>query len=260
MARSRLAWRCAGRAAGRGRGAGDADCAAAVAAQRERWHAVGPALVQPPAGPGEMLTHWPTSTPGIWLVQRVGPGDTSLTRVTPERLSRGSAGRRRARPATTNGSGRPAAAPAFTDRDLDALLAAPAGGVLYLWSPHMPLSVDGWAELTRAAASRALDGRAAPRSRRPTAGSRPRLRAGGRLPASALRVVDSVELQFRELALHAPSIAVFAGGRLVGPLLRGYRTADEYGDFFDRVLAGAAPMAHRAPSGRIFSTRRGATA
>ena len=49
-----------------------------------------------------------------------------------------------------------------------------------------------------------------------------------------------MELQFRELALHAPSIAVFADGRLVGPLLRGYRTAEEYGEFFDRVLPNSS--------------------
>jgi hypothetical protein len=215
-------------------GAPESDCAPALAAQRARWHAVGPALVQPPAGPGETLTHWPTDTFGTWLVQRVGPGETSLTRVTPERLSRI---RWSAACVASNDERerRPAAGPAFTDRDLDALLAAPGRGVIYVWSPHMPLSVDGWAELMRAAASRRLtvEPLLDPQADRGFAAAST---AGGRLPASALRVVDSVELQFRELALHAPSVAVFAGGRLVGPLLRGYRTADEYGDFFDRVL------------------------
>ena len=212
----------------------DAACAAEIAAQRRRWRAAGEPIVQPPAGPGETLTHWPTDRFGIWLVQRVGPGETSLTRVTPERLSRI---RWSAACAASDDERerRPAAGPAFTDRDLDALLAAPGRGVIYLWSPHMPLSVDGWAELTRAAASRRLtvEPLLDPQADRGFAAA---ASAGGRLPPSALRVVDSVELQFRELALHAPSIAVFAGGRLVGPLLRGYRTADEYVDFFDRVL------------------------
>ena len=73
--------------------------------------------------------------------------------MTPERLSRI---RWSATCATSDDerAAAAAAAPAFTDRDLVALLATPASGVLYLWSPHMPLSVDGWAQLTRAAASR----------------------------------------------------------------------------------------------------------
>ena len=129
----------------------------------------------------------------------------------------------------------PAPAPAFTDRDLAALLERRTRGVLYLWSPHMPLSVDGYAELRRAAEARRLEVVALldPQSDRRFAAAAV---AEGRLPVAALDVADSVELQFRELPLHAPAIVVFSGGRLQATVLRGYRSAEEYGAFFSRVL------------------------
>jgi hypothetical protein len=133
---------------------------------------------------------------------------------------------------------RPAAPPpSFTDGDLARRLDPPSRGVLYLWSPHMPLSVDGYAEVARAASARglAVEPLLDPQANRDFAAATAAARG---LPASALRVVDAVELQFRELSLHAPSAAVFAGGRLVGEPLRGYRTADEYATFFSRLLDG----------------------
>ncbi len=212
----------------------DTACAAEVAAQRERWRAAGEPILQPPAGPGDVLRHWPTDALGVWLVERVAPDETSLTRVTADRLSRvrWSAGCA----AGHDERDRPAAiAPAFADRDLEALLRRQPRGVLYVWSPHMPLSVDGWRPLQQAASARglAVEPLLDPQADRAFAAAS---LTGGGMPATALRVVDSVELQFRELALHAPSIAVFDRGRLTGAGLRGYRTADEYREFFDRVL------------------------
>lgn len=220
-----------------GHAAAAAGCEAAVAAQRTRWHAVGQPLIQPPPAPGEALRHWATGTLGVWLVERVAPDETSLLRVAPERLSqvRWSA----ACAASEDARARtPLPPPAFTDGDLDALLASRRRGALYLWSPHMPLSVDGHAQAVAAAQARGLAVEVVldPASNREFAAA-VRRRAG--LPEAALRIVDSVELQFRELALHAPSLAPFDDGRLLGTPLRGYRTADEYAAFLDRVLLRA---------------------
>jgi hypothetical protein len=43
------------------------------------------------------------------------------------------------------------------------------------------------------------------------------------IPEESLHPVRSIELAFRDLALHAPSIQVFAEGRLVGPVVPGSR-------------------------------------
>ena len=209
-------------------------CAADVDAARRRWQAVAPALAQPPLAPGSTLRHWPTPIVGVWLVEDVAPDHATLTRVDAASLTRmtWAAG---CTATTTTRPRQSAPPPAFSDADLAAVLASGARGVLYLWSPHMPLSVDGHAAVAAAARARGLTVEALldPAADRAFAAAQAAARG---LPASAVRVADAVELQFRELTLHAPSAAVFAGGRLVGPVLRGYRTADEYSEFFSRVL------------------------
>lgn len=211
-----------------------AACGAAVAAQREAWRAVAPALVQPAIAAADVVRHWPTDAPGIWLVERARGVEVTLARVAPDAVTtiRWTAG---CQPTTTTGPRPRAAAPAFGDADLAAMLAGGRAGVLYFWSPHMPLSVDGYAQALAAARAHGLSVEPLldPASNRAFAAESV---AAGRLPATALRVVDAVELQFRELPLHAPALLAFRDGRLVGPVLRGYRTADEYADFLARVL------------------------
>jgi hypothetical protein len=210
-------------------------CADELERQRQAWRAVPPALTQPAIAPGDSLRHWPTDAPGVWLVERTGGDVTTLMRVSANGLER----------VTWSGDCTPAredrpraaaTAPSFSDGDLIELLGRGSRGVLYLWSPHMPLSVDGYAEIAAAARGRGLvvEPLLDPASDRAFASTVMRDR---RLPANARRVADSVELQFRELPLHAPAVQVFSGGRLVGPVLRGFRTADEYGAFLDRVLS-----------------------
>jgi len=209
-------------------------CADEVAAQRRAWGAEAPSIVQPSMPGDAQLRHWPTSALGVWLVEQVTGPDTTLTRVSQDHLVRMQWSATCA-PSRDERSRTPAPAPAFTDRDLAALLERRTRGVLYLWSPHMPLSVDGYTELRRAAEAKQLEVVALldPQSDRRFAAAAV---AEGRLPAAALHVADSVELQFRELPLHAPAIVAFRDGRLQATVLRGYRSTEEYGTFLDRVL------------------------
>jgi hypothetical protein len=209
-------------------------CAADVEAARRRWDAVAPPLPQPPLTPGATLQHWPTRTLGVWLVEDRATGHATLTRVDAASLTRltWAAGCT----ATTTTRPRPTAPPpAFTDAELASVLATSGRGVLYLWSPHMPLSVDGYGAVVAAAKARglAVEPLLDPAADRAFARTEAAARA---LPSPALRVADAVELQFRELTLHAPSALVYARGHFVGSPLRGFRTADEYGAFFDREL------------------------
>jgi len=209
-------------------------CPAELEAQRAAWHAAGPAWPQPPVGAGLDVRHWATRTMGVWLIEQTSPTATALTRVAAGRIERVEWGA--ACVPTRRSAARPvAAAPAFTDADLAALVESGASGVIYLWSPHLPLSVDGYAQVAAAADRRGVKVEpllAADADRRFAAEAV----ASGRLPATALRAADAVELEFRGLALHAPAVLVFAGGRLRGAVLPGYKTADEYSAFFTRVL------------------------
>ena len=128
----------------------------------------------------------------------------------------------------TSDGGRP-----FTDADLRAGLGERAT-VVYTWSPHMPLSVDGYREIAQA--SRALDARLIPVLF--AGGDRAFARSEAQrvgIPDEGLREIASIELVFRDAHVHAPTILVFHAGR-VSPVLPGYRNADGYRRFLEEFL------------------------
>jgi hypothetical protein len=211
-------------------------CADHVARQRAAWRVVEPAKPQPPALGGGRVWHWPTDTLGVWVVETEDPvgSGTSLQRVAASGVT-DVVWSGECEAATTERPRRPVARPAFTDADLRRSLGAHARGLLYVWSPHMPLSVDGVATIRTAAArldlpvTVLLDPNADPATAAAT------IAAHG-WSASEGRVVDSVELLFRDVLVHAPSVQAYARGHLVGSPYPGYHSVDEYRAFIDRVL------------------------
>lgn len=208
-------------------------CGPAREALLHEWGVVPPARPQPSATDGTRVVHWPTATPGVWVVEQDAP-DASLVRVSPLTVTRvrwsdSCAAVRESRPRQR------AAPPRFDDADLQAVVRA-GRGVIFSWSPHMPLSVDAVAPLKEAADRHGLSVTLVldPAADRAFAA---RIAAERGLPAGALRVADSVELQFRDVLVHAPAVQAYAGGRLVGSAYPGGHTADEYDLYFRRVLA-----------------------
>jgi hypothetical protein len=127
--------------------------------------------------------------------------------------------------------------PAFTDADLDRLLRTEQRFVLYVWSPHMPLSVEGVHEAIRAGHALGipvvplLD----PRADRTYARS---AAAAASLPSHALRVARSAELIRREVFHHAPTVIAFAHGRQAGPVRPGYFDGAGYEHLLRRLFEG----------------------
>jgi hypothetical protein len=180
-------------------------------------------LAEPPGPTGARGIRMPTATIGVWARLTVEPGGAA----TLERVTAGGVDIRRFGPSCRAEMDRREAGltvhdRAFTDEALAARLAEGDAGVILLWSPHMPLSVDEHAELQAAAAglklsvAAVLDPAADPDYARRVARERG-------LPDSVLQPLASVELAFRGMTTHAPSVQVFAEGRLVGPVLYGYR-------------------------------------
>ena len=206
-------------------------CAAAVTRQLRAWGA----RDEPRDQPAPLTRHWPTRSIGTWVTESGAPAAT-LLRVSPTRVTRlawtdGCVVRRDSRP-------RPAAAtPRFTDADLTALVSSGRSGVVYVWSPHMPLSVDGYRAIATAAAARGFAVHAMLEPGADRAFAQASLARGG-LPRDALRIADSVELSYRDVHLHTPVILVYARGRIAGDAWPGYHSADEYGGVLDRALAG----------------------
>jgi hypothetical protein len=218
-------------------------CAEAALARLAEWGAAEERLEAPPSPGAARSVRIATHEIGRWiLIDLPITGAATLTRVTPdgaERLTWSPACRASVEHAPgIAGASRDRAR--FSDADLSAALALtggpgePRGVIVYLWAPHMPLSVDGYAEIAAAGASLEL-----PVVPVLSPGSDPdfAVREAGRvgIPSDALREATSVELAFRDAYVHAPAIVAFVGGR-ASPVLPGYRDRDAYVTFLEDFL------------------------
>lgn len=214
---------------------GERHCQAASDAQRRVWQTRDPVREQPALGDGTQVRHWPSATLGTWIVELTGPQRDELAKVTPSDITR-IVFDAHCQPATHVAPREGAMGRRFNDHDLAARVRSGGRGVVYLWSPHMPLSVDAIAAMTLAAGSHglAIDLVLDPAADRAFAARIARERA---LPHDALRVADSVELSFRDALVHAPTVLVYASGAIAGSVYPGGHTEGEYAAYFARVLS-----------------------
>lgn len=228
----------------------DLPCADEVAAHLTVRGAIPQPLSAPPTGRGGRVVRLPTGEIGRWLVVTLEPGVGS---VIVERSPDGD--RTRAFDDACNGHGNDGAAdrllrsnsepedsagglPRYSDADLAAAVAeaAPSPLVVYLWSPHMPLSVDGVAEVLQAGHDAGVPVEVLLIDHADLEFAR-REAHRVEMPPSSLRVAHSVELLMRDAQLHAPSLLIFSAGR-VSPVLPGYRNAEGYARFIEAFRAG----------------------
>jgi hypothetical protein len=211
-------------------------CEAAIREQIGQWDGrLGAAITEPALPTGLRSVRMSTGAIGIWLrVVEQGPGELSLERITSTRIER-----RRfddgcavaelavATPGVPPGS--------FGDSDLIVRVARSDRGVILLWSPHMPLSVDQHAVLASVAGGLGLAVEALldPQA---DVGYAARVARERNLPAAALRRLGGIELALRGMTTHTPSLQVFAGGELVGPVLYGYRNAEALRSALEKTL------------------------
>lgn len=222
-----------------------APCSAAVHSALEGWGAGPEYLDGAPASTGAATLRFPTRERGVWVVvqsqERHAP---SLQRVDAEGVTLRSFGAECVPQdvSAPRSESAPAGVDDFDDRALNLVLsdadaASEQGVVVYAWSPHMPLSVDGWSEVD--AAARTVGLRAVPvliDEADEGFARREADRVG--IPPEGLRAITSVELIMRDLQLHAPAILLFADDR-VSPVLPGYRNSDGYRRFLEEFLGPA---------------------
>jgi hypothetical protein len=216
-----------------------ARCQATIRGQLEDWDGhFRAAMVEPAFPTGLRSVRLPTGAIGIWLrVVEQKPDELFVERITATRLERLHFG---------EGCGMsesavalpPAAADAFSDSDLIMRVARTDRGVVLLWSPHMPLSVDQHAVLAEVARDLGL---AVIPILDPAADRDYAIRVARErgLSADSTRPLGGVELALRGMATHTPSLQVFVGGQLVGPVLFGYRNATALRAALEAALAVA---------------------
>jgi hypothetical protein len=175
---------------------------------------------------------------GVWIVLRIErDGRPSVARIDPERTTWVSFDRQCGMSSTITATELPAARrDALSDDELRQILASARQGVVYLWSPHMPLSVDGYPSVREVADRLGITfiGLLDPMADSDYASN---VAAAAGLPSDALRTFRSVELMARQLTLHAPSLLVFSEAEFKGVALPGYRETAMYEAVIRRQLA-----------------------
>jgi hypothetical protein len=210
-------------------------CEPAVRRQLAAWDArLAEAAFEPPLPTGTRTALVPTPVLGLWVrIIEEAAAQVAIERITATRIERLRFDQECAVSELAVATSPPPDG-AFGDSDLIARIARGDRGVVLLWSPHMPLSVDQHAVLTRVAEDLGLaviallDPAADP-------DYAARVAREGRLAPEATRPLGGVELAFRGMTTHTPSLQAFANGRLVGPVLYGYRS-----DGLLRAALGAA--------------------
>lgn len=123
----------------------------------------------------------------------------------------------------------------FTDDNLQKLVSHGGKGMVYAWSPHMPLSLAGLKEAQRAAKKMhlkltvVLDPHANEIIARRSA-------TKNKWDPETLRKIESLELFNRKMCTHFPAILLYARGKMVGPVYAGYKPEKTYRQFIQRHL------------------------
>lgn len=218
----------------------EAICAAAVSDLLTELGAAASYLHGPPAGDGSPSVRVPTARFAEWIaVTLPRDGAPALSRMTPDvvevfRFRADCSHTSETTQSQVGGEDRGL----FTDAYLLGLIesAGTAPLVVYVWSPHMPLSPDGWPEIQRAARNAGMRTTPALMAHGDrTFAAREAARVG--MPIEGLREIASVELIQRQAQVHAPSIIIFGRDR-VSPVLPGYRSTEGYLRYLEAFLEG----------------------
>ena len=124
----------------------------------------------------------------------------------------------------------------FTDKELKAALKKNKQGLIYVWSPYMPLSVEGLHEIKDAAKKLKMnltilqDGKA-------KASESAKWVTQKRVLASELTPVASSELYARQVQLHYPVLYIYKDGFLSNRSIVGHKQADTYEKWVSEEVA-----------------------
>lgn len=121
------------------------------------------------------------------------------------------------------------------DKNLSELLDQKKPGVLYLWSPHKHISVEGLIQARKAAEKLgiAVYSVIEPNS---TASEVERVAKDLKLPKKEIFYLNSFDLQYRGMRLHFPSLIVYSNGHFTSQVRRGYEDARVYEEYFKSHL------------------------
>ncbi len=201
------------------------------------WGASGEWEVRPGNFDGAKTFASPTHETGVWVEASIYPNHTvELSRQAPDSVVRANWGGEQCEPRVQPV---PRSAPpakgknSFTDHDLEKIRQGRRAAVIFLWSPHMPLSVKALPELQSIAAKLdvdfvpVLDPDAAAGAVEPVAKEH-------HFDPKFLKRAYSIELSYRGAHLHYPSVLVVSAEGRISRLYPGYWASPEIIESFLR--------------------------
>lgn len=263
---------------GKGKGAPDAVSFASDSASRARatrcagtlqdfetmwggtgaWRRLAPYPVAREASPtdsiGVWLERWTLPTGGVEL-RRVSAFETRVARAVGTECAIESAPHGRRYDSAVM-------ATSFTDEALRSLVRANARGMVYVWSPGMPLSIDGLAEARAAATALGVSFTAVVADARPgELEALKRTRLGSLFTHADARAMESVELVYRNATVHYPAVVLYRDGAMLDAVIPGYKGRETYRNLaramFDEPKAwGAANVSTTADAPRMWVDHR----
>jgi hypothetical protein len=219
-----------------------AGCSAAPDSIESEWHRRGAWRRLSPYPTAREAA--PTDSIGVWLerwtlengnvqLRHVRANETSVVTLSPDRCRASSTVHRRSFESGDSAN-------QFTDADLSKLLRATDSGMIYIWSPRMPLSIRGLGEARGAARRLGISLTAL------AADALPSEVHGARVPADGKRLVESLELMYRGATLHYPTVLFFKHSALAGLAIPGYKEHTTYEQLYRETLVGEPASKHVA--------------
>lgn len=212
-------------------------CAPQVRVLLDRWGASGPWGRVIGRSPGERIFRSPTRELGKWVEVIERPQSSRVILFNSEqrvRVEFASACAPQARVEKLevtadadrwHGRTEVAGFPILRDPDLKRLLQESKRGVVYLWTPHKYISVDGLREALKASRKAGVPLIPVVEPTSDPEAVRREAKALGLAPEKVF-FLDSMDLQYRNFRIHHPSLIVFNEGRWSSQVRRGHEKAD----------------------------------
>ena len=217
---------------------GQGACHEEVQATLERWGVTGPWFPELDLADGTKVRRSPTRVLGTWVELRLLPdGRSEALRITASMTARvGWSTDCTASLSLKNYEyDEKILSKNYSDRSLGETLKKSKQGLLYAWSPQMPLSERSYASLKKVASelklplTLILDPNASLKQAEVFARK-------NKIPKEGLKTDQSLELLYRGMGEHYPALAVYADGKLIGPVFPGYKNPERYKSFIQAQL------------------------
>jgi hypothetical protein len=179
---------------------------------------------------GAIVNYSPTKKVGVWVVANTNSADqVILQRVETSNVTVLKYNSKRCRPELNliEPGSKPVNDVRLTDQDISQFIDKNKNGFIYTWSPAMPFSVDGFAEILKAAADEklkvlvVLDPSADVELAK-------KILEKKKLPLTYATKSNSTELKFRGFYDHFPFCGFFKNGEIQDHNIPGYKLAQGY--------------------------------